>query len=577
VAVLLLLAVAAAYEPVPEAIAVSVSGAGFDRLGRALADVMPESFSIGGLDTEFVCDEADPTAALALTIGALDVLIHFDQIELVPSRDRLDVALYGAIDSTPTTLTASGSCPPLTSLEEVCSVELGTTPIEAHFGLELSLIEGVVDATVDELTVTLGAIGNPVDGCTVASAIGTLLGQNPLALTDLLQSQIDPSLADLGPTIEAAVEDGLAGLVIDTSFALGEAEVGLSIEPTALELDSDGLVLVLGAQVSQAGSSDCVPEATPPYALPPLPVLDGNGPGDLAYDIGAVVNRTFVDQILFGVYASGGLCIDAGALGGITLDTSLLGAAFGDDWAALFPDAQPVDLLIAPTRPPTIRFEEDGPPVRLDLNGLGLQAFSELDGRSARIFAITLEGEVDIDVDLADGVLTPSLIIDPVLLDMTEVDHELLGPGYAAGLETFLPTILDAALPADLLPTFALPDFNGIGVEALWLLPAQAGDWLGAWLTLDVDHVRPIELAGCEGGSFGCDGDTGPELDLGTALGCSSEDGGCGGDALGCGGDSGCGGDGGCGGSSGCATVPVRPVMFGFALLGALWRRRRET
>lgn len=570
---LLLVAAAAAYAPVPEAVGVSLSAAGFERLGRALADVMPESFGIGGLESEFVCDESDPAAVLSLNIDALDVLIHIDQIELLPSNDRLDVALYGAIDSTPTTLTANGSCPPLTSLAEVCSVQLGTTPIEAHFGLALTLTDGVVDATVDELTVTLGAIGNPVDDCTVASAIGTLLGQNPLALTELLQAQIDPSLADLGPTIESSVEDALAALLIETSFAIGEAEVGLKIEPTALDLDADGLTLVLGAEVTQSGSSTCVPEATPPSSLPPLPILDGNGPGDLAYDVGAVVNRTFVDQILFAVYASGGLCVDAGSLGGLALDTSLLGAAFGDDWAALFPNAQPVSLLIAPTVPPTIRFEEDGPPVRLDLNGLGLQAYSELDGRSTRIFAIALDGEVDVDVTLVDGVLTPSLRIEPALLGMREVDHELLGPGYAAGLEAFLPTVLDAALPADLLPTFALPDYNGIGVEALWLLPAQAGDWLGAWLTLDVEDVRPIELAGCEGGSLGCDGASGGDLDLGTALGCSSEDGGCGTDALGCGG--GCEGEGGCGGSSGCATVPVRPVMFGFALMGALWRRRR--
>jgi hypothetical protein len=570
--VLLLVAAAHALVPVPEAVAVSVSAGGFERLGRALADVMPQYFAIGSLESEFVCDEEDPAAALALSIDALDVLIHIEQIELVPSENRLDVALYGAIESTPTTLTASGSCPPLTELAEVCSVQLGVTPVEAHFGLGLTLVDGVVDATVDELSVTLGAIGNPVDDCTVASAIGTLLGQNPMALTDLLQAQIDPSLADLGATVETSVEEALAGLVIDTSFAIGEAEVGLSIEPSALDIDSDGLTLVLGAEVAQSGTSACVPVAAEPSSLAPLPILDGNGPGDLSYDVGAVVSRTFVDQILYAVYASGGLCMDAGALGGLTLDTALLGAALGDDWAALFPDAQPVTLLVAPTRPPTIRFEEDGPPARLDLNGLGLQAFSELDGREARIFAIALNGEVDVDLTLTDGVLTPSLIVDPKLLALTEVDHDLLGPGYATGLESFLPTVLDAALPADLLPTFALPSFNGIGVEALWLLPAQAGDWLGLWLTLDVDNVQPIELAGCEGGSLGCDGEGGPELDIESALGCSGEDGGCSSDALGCGG---CEGDGGCGDSSGCTTVPVRPVMFGFALLGAVWRRRR--
>ncbi len=567
---LVFVALALAYDPIPEAVAISVSAAGLDRLGNALAEVMPESFAIGSIGSELVCDEADATAVLGLEVDALDVLIHVDELSIVPSRDRLDIAVYGAIDSTPTMLVASGSCPPLTDLEETCAVQLGTTPIEAHFGLSMTLVDGVVDATVDEITVTLGTITNPVDGCVVASAIGTLLGQNPLALTNILQEQIDPALADLGPSIETAVEDGLGALLLDTSFAIGVATVGLSIEPTDLDIDEDGLTIVLGASVTASGTSDCVPGGTPPTGGAPLPVLDGNGPGDLSYDVGAVVNKAFVDQILYAVYESGGLCIDAGAMAGLTLDTELLGAAFGDDWQALFPVAQAVDLLVRPATPPTIRFEEDGAPVRLDLNGLGLTTFSAVDSRSARIFAIAMNGEVGVDIAYADGLLTPSLLLDPATLGMHELDHELIGPGYALGLEEFLPTILSAALPADLLPVLTLPTWNGIGVEAIWALPAQGGDWLGLWVTLDTAHVTPIELPGCEGGEIGCDGASGPELDLESALGCTSEDGGCGG----CGDTAGCGDSGSCGG--GCSAVPVRPVMFGAAVLGALWRRRRQ-
>ncbi len=563
---ILLAAAAFAYDPIPAAIGVAFSATGLDRLGGALADVMPESFTIGSLGGEMVCDEADPTATLTFAIDALDVLIHIDEITLVPSKDRLDVAMYGAIDSTETTLTATGSCPPLTDLAETCGIQLETTPIEAHFGLSLTLNAGVVDAAVDELTVTLGAIGNPVEGCTVASAIGTLLGQNPMALTDLLQAQIDPALADLGPTIETSLEDALGALVLETSFAIGTASVGLAIEPTAIDLDEDGLTLVLGATVTQDGSSDCAPEAVPPSGVTTLPVLDGNGPGDLDYDVAAVVSKAFVDQILFAVYASGGLCVDAGSLGGLSLDTSLLGAAFGDDWNALFPEPQPVSLFIQPIAPPTIRFEEDGAPIRLDLNALGLHSYSALAGRESRIFSLAMEGEVAVSLDYAAGLLTPALVVDPELLALHETDHELLGAGYAAGLGELLPTLLGAALPADLLPSLILPNYNGIGVEAMWALPAAGGEWLGIWVTLDTDDITPIALPGCEGGSIGCDGAAMPDLDLETALGCSSESGGCG-DALGCATtDAGCGG---------CTTVPVRPVIFGFALAGAVWRRRR--
>ena len=401
--VILLVAAALAYDPIESAVAVSVSAGGLDRLGGAVADVMPESFPIGSLGGELVCDETDPAATLTFAVDALDVLIHIDEITITPTEGRLDVALYGAIDSTPTLLTATGSCPPLTSLAETCDVELGTTPLEAHFGLSLALVDGTVDATVDELSVTLGAISNPVDGCTVASAIGTLLGQNPLALTDLLQAQIDPALADLGPTIESSVEDALGALTLDTTFAVGEAEVGLALNPTKIDIDEDGLVLVLGATVSQSGTSTCVPPAEAPSSLTNLPVLDGTGPAGLDYDIGALVSKTFADQVLFAVYSAGGLCIDASGLSGLSLDTSLLGSAFGPDWEALFPVSQPVGLLLAPVAPPTIRFEEDGAPVRLDLNGLALHTWSALNGREARIASLALDGEVGVDLPFADG------------------------------------------------------------------------------------------------------------------------------------------------------------------------------
>ena len=556
-----------AYDPIPEAVVVSVSAGGLDRVAGALAEVMPRGFAIGAISGEFTCDDADPTARLAFSIKALDVGIYIDELGIVPSEGRLDIAMYGSIDSTATTLTATGSCPPLTELAEECGIELATTPIEAHFGLSLSLTNGLVDATVDDVSVTLGAITNPVSDCTVASAIGTLLGQNPLALTELLQSQIDPSLTDLGPTLESAVEEGLAGLRIETALAMGEGEIGLAIAPTKIDVDEDGLELVLGATITPSVMSACVPPATAPSGVDTPPILDGEGPGDLEYDIAAIVSKPFVDQLLFAVYQVGGLCVDAGALGGIALDTSLFAPVFGDDWSALFPEPQPVGLFVVPSAPPSVRFEEDGAPIRLDLQGLGLAAFASLDAREARIFSIAMMGEVGLDLAVAAGVLTPSLLLDAEALDMQEVDHELL-PSYVDGLKTLLPSLLGSVVPDDLLPSFTLPAWRGIGVENIWFLPVQGGDWLGLWLTLDVDDVEPIESPGCEGGTLGCDGESSfEEIDLESLLGCSSEDGGC---------DAGLGCDdvsAGCG--SGCATVPVRPVMFSLACLGALARRRR--
>ncbi|MBM4390308.1 MAG: hypothetical protein FJ090_04230 [Deltaproteobacteria bacterium] len=557
---------ALAYEPVPEAVAVSVSAGGLDRLAGALGDVLPESFTIGALGGEFACDEADPTATLVFAIDGLDVLLHMDDLRILPSSGQLDIALYGSIDSTATTLSASGACPPLTELNEVCGVQLSTTPLEAHFSMSLSLVDGVVDATVNEISFTLGAITNPVSDCTVASAIGTLLGQNPYALTDLLQSQIDPSLADLAPSLESSVEEALAGLVLETSFDVTSATVGLSVAPTAIDIDEDGLTLVLGGTVSGGEPSDCVPAATPPVPDSDLPILDGSGPGDLDYDLAAVVSKDFADQVLHAVYEAGGLCLDASALAGIALDSSLFGSVFGEEWSSLFPDSVPVALIIQPSAAPTLRFEEDGAPVRLDLNGLGLRAFAELDGREARVFSIAMDGEIGIDLAFADGTLSPALLLDTEALGLREEDHELLSEGYADGLATLLPTILEAALPADLLPSFALPSWQGIGVEHIFFIPVSGGEWLGAWVVIDIDNVQPLEVAGCEGGTLGCDGESSVEFDIESVLGCSDESG-CAG-TEGC--SEGCSGEG-----SGCTTIPVRPFLLGAALGLGLLRRRR--
>ena len=66
---LLLVAAANAYEPVEAAVGVHVSEQGFDRLGGAIADVMPAAFPVAALGGELVCDDADPSQVLTYTLN----------------------------------------------------------------------------------------------------------------------------------------------------------------------------------------------------------------------------------------------------------------------------------------------------------------------------------------------------------------------------------------------------------------------------------------------------------------------------------------------------------------------------
>lgn len=560
-AMLLLVAAAHAYEPVDSAVGVHVSAEGLDRLGQALADVMPAAFPVGALSGELACDDADPTQVLAWSLDAMTLDIDIQDVAIVPTDGRLDLTIHGALSSSATTLTATGSCAPLTELAETCAVELPTVALEVNLPIAIAYADGAFDATVGDVALSLAPITNPLDDCLLASAIGTLLGEDPTAITNLLVGAIEPSLADLGGTIEPTIEDALNGLLVETSLAVGDGEVALALAPSSFAIDGDGLFIGLGASVQPSVVSECVPAGVAPSGGGSWPTLDGTAPdGALTYDAGAVVNGVFVDQVLFAVYQSGALCIDLADLAGAPLDSSLFAPIFGDPWAALFPEAVPLRLSVRPLAPLSASYAEDGPPVRVNVDGLNIAAYGQLDGREARIFGTTLEGSIGLDIALADGAITPGIVVDEGL-GFVEDDHELLPEGYSDGLAAFLPTILGSFLPE--LPTIAIPSWRGIGLGHIWWMPTDG--WLGGWAVLDVEDVEPIELSGCAGGSVGCDdgGLSTGDIDIGAELGCD--------DAGGCGGEGG-----GCEGGTSCAHSPLGTRFpFLVAFLIPLLRRRK--
>jgi hypothetical protein len=564
-AMLILVGAAFALEPVEQAVGIHVSERGFDRLGEAIAGIMPVAFPVGALNGALACDEADPTQVLAWSLDSMVLDLDIQEVELVPSPGRLDLTVYGALSSSSTTLRATGACAPLTSLDETCGVELPTVALEIHLPLAIAYADGAFDATAGTVTFDLAPIGNPLDDCLLADAIGTLVGLDPEAITRILEDAVAPSLADLGATLEPTIEDALGALVIDTTLALGEGEIALGLAPSAFTLDDNGLFIGLGGTVTPSVVSTCVPAGVGPSGADPWPALVGVAPdGALTYDAAAVIQQAFVDQVLFAAYQTGALCIDVADLGGAPLDSSLFAPVFGDTWAELFPETVPLALAVRPLAAPTAGFAEDGPPLRVNLDGLNLAAYGVIDGRETRVFGVTLAGSIGLDLPLVDGTLTPAIVVDDSLL-FVEDDHELLPEGYSDGLAAFVPTILGSFLPE--LPSVAIPSFRGIGLDFIWWMPEAS--WLGGYAVVDIDDLEPIELSGCAGGAVGCEGgslNTG-DIDIASELGCD--------DASGCGADSsGCAG--GCEGGSGCNHMPlgVRFLPFLVAMVVPALRRR---
>ncbi len=342
---LLLIAAAHALDPIPQALGVHLSRDGLDRLGQGIAQLAPRELSIGATAGELACDEAAPDDLLRYSLDGLLVGIHISDVELRPSAGRLDLYLRGTLDSSEGSLTVTGSCSVLQDLAEVCRVELPVTSLEAHIGLSLTLTGGVADAVVDIVSVDLSPIGNPLGDCLLSSAIGTLLGQNPEAISGLLLSLIEPSLADLAGSLEAPIEDAFSSLTLSTPLSLGDATLLLDIAPSALQIDDEGLMLGLSAAITGDTASDCVPPADPPPVDGGWPPITGTAPdGALTYDAAILVNKQLVDALLYTVWQSGMLCLSVQDAGSITLDTDLFAPVFGDDWAALFPQSRPVTL-----------------------------------------------------------------------------------------------------------------------------------------------------------------------------------------------------------------------------------------
>jgi hypothetical protein len=384
---------------------------------------------------------------------------------------------------------------------------------------------------------------------------------------------IEPELQDLGATIEEALDDVFSSLDVETEISLGDATVVLNLFSTRFELDTSGLLIGMGARVTPSSLSTCVISgAGSDFEDAEWPVFNGTAwDTSLPYDIGLYLNRDFLDHLVWVIWASGGLCYEMREFEGVATTTELFSAFLSQDFNALFPSRQEAWLTFAPGVPPFFRFQEDGPPLVLSIPALTVEVYAKLNARIARMFELNADTEIGLDPGLTADALAPEILWEEGGIPFEESWNELLEDGFSAGLEILMGTLLGSALlPDDLLPTMDLPSLFGARLESLFWIPSDDGQWQAGFARLDVAGVQPMESPGCSGGSLGCDGGSGPEIDLDALLGCSgNEESGCGADA--CSGSTSAGCGGGCSQTGG---VPVGWLMV-WGCLGLAGVRRR--
>jgi len=558
--------------PVDEALLVHLSPGGFAALGDAVTRAVPESFQIEASSGQLACAESD-ASPLDWSLDPFDIVFTIDHVELNTESGGIDLELYATLSSSPSALTVQGDCTVLTGLDETCGLELPVTAMQVTMDVDIAEADGVFDVTVTNPTFDISPIGNPLSDCTFASAVGTMLGQDEALLADLIANLVAPELDALGPTLEQPIEDTLNSLQIETSLDLLGTPLDLTLYPSALVLDENGLALGLGAEVTPGAVSDCVDSSAGSDLFPAgWPEVGPTAPDSvLPYDAGILIGANLIDHALYTVWASGALCLDAGALAADILPSGLttdfLGPLLGESFSELFPESQPVTLLLKAQTPPVGAFDEDGAPVHILANDLTLDLYTELDHRAVRVFQVNGTADIGLDVSLADNTLSTGLLLDDPAVDFVETYNELIGPGFGEGLGALVGTLLTSLIPSDLLPSIPLPDLLGVKIDALVWLPNADGSWQGGFVDIDTSGVQPTEVAGCSLDGVGCDGgDLGIELDLETILGCSTDT------ALGCE-DSTCA----TGGSRGLATRAVRGrLALGLLIFGSLLGLRRR-
>jgi hypothetical protein len=553
------------------ALAIHMGADGLQHLGDVVERAMPERIPISDLSETTQCSDGDLTP-LAYTLDSMDLQIGVQNVALEPSEGRLDLWITLFLSSTTSSLHVAGDCSFLSDLDEVCTVELPVTAAEAHVGIAIGTVDGVIESSVDAVSLSISPMGNPLDDCLLGDAIGTLLNQDAMALTNILTELIEPELQDLGTTIEDALADAFSSLEVETEFSLGDADVVLNLFSTRFELDTTGLLIGMGARVTPSSLSQCVISgAGSDFVDAEWPEFDGTAwDTSLPYDFGLYLNRDFLDHLVWVVWASGGMCLEMKEFEGVTTSTDLFSAFLPEDFSALFQSKQEAWLTFAPAVPPYFRFQEDGPPLVLSVPAVTVEIYAKLNARIARLFEITADTEIGLDPGLTADALTPEILWDEEGIPFEESWSEILEEGFSAGLEILMSTLLGSALlPDDLLPTMDLPGLFGARLESLFWIPSDDGQWQAGFARLDVAGVQPMESPGCSGGSLGCDGGSGPEIDLDELLGCSgSGDSGCG--AEGCSG----GASSGCGGCSQTGGVPVGWLMVWGCLGLAVVRRR---
>lgn len=392
----------------------------------------------------------------------------------------------------------------------------------------------VVDVLVDSLAFLAGLVNDLIGGFLppiLEAAIGNALEDfdgSPLAVSGRLD------LASFAPGV-------LPDSALDVGYGIGPTAGAFDVNDPAGVNGAQGMDLIFKSQFEAAPSLEDPGFPVPhpcakviagndfnalyggfrfeaPNAQPLTGVYDGQ-----VYHLGASLAEDAVNQLLFGMYNSGALCLELSTDavhqltgGAFPVSAGLVDVLTGGklrQYAA--PDA-PVIIALNPSQPPVVTYgagtDEEGHLI-IDWPKVEVSFYVLMNERFARVFGV----EADIDLQMTvfnepgTGTLHIGIIDGPNISGFVETYNELLpGVAFTEVLEGLIGTLFDAALGDGLAFDFdvgpMLSDALGapIYVQLLGLetTPTSDPEFLNVYLQLtDTEpnpmfaHTPPVRIA----------------------------------------------------------------------------------
>ncbi len=425
--------------PVDDGLVVGLTPEALERLGAFVPDSLPvEDF--GDSWDLWICKER-------IAVTGLEVYPELLTLEVTPGQDELQLEGTLSLSTNDAEFSVQGC------LDDVCLLHIEPTEMKLWLSLDFAFYKGVISAQVSDYElVFVEDLKGVLSDCDVA-AIMDLLEALGLDVYEWIAGYMADSMVE---ELELALNEALAGLVLDQELALGAGVLTLHMEPSFFAIDAEGLTLRMSSELIPQTSSQCDPGDGPASTAGEVPALDAVAD----YALAAALDDDLANALLVAACEAGCLNMDLQEVGSFSLSTVLLNSLSADEFyreqvASLFPGKE--DLLIAtrPARPPSASFGGDNHVV-LTADELGIGFFALLDGRWARLFSIAISGDLGLDPEIEGGQYALSLEADWAALDYQTGGNEHF-PGLDEEFEAGMPALLNSvpiSIPPDDLPRF---------------------------------------------------------------------------------------------------------------------------